>query len=147
MVCDAGTTPNNSPTSTAPAAQNATTRMSKDSVTAAGSSPGGITAGATSRIAAPTAMPSTPPIAASTRLSVTNCRATRQRPAPSAERSDSSRIRTVARASSRFATLAQQISRTKPTTPRNRIDVVRKSLPINASCSGSSLTPRPLFVV
>ena len=52
---------------------------------------------------------------------------TRRRPAPSAERIASSRVRTVARASSRLATLAQQISSTKPTTPRKSIDVRRSS--------------------
>ena len=72
---------------------------------------------------------------------------TRRRPAPSADRIASSRVRTVARARSRLATLAQQIRSTKPTTPRNSIDVSRSSLPISASCIGSSTTPRPLFVV
>ena len=47
----------------------------------------------------------------------------RRRPAPSADRTASSRVRTVARASSRLATLAQQMRSTNPTTPRNSIDV------------------------
>ena len=71
---------------------------------------------------------------------------TRRRPAPSAERIANSRVRTVARARSRLATLAQQISRTKPTTPRNSIEVNRRSRPMTASCIGSRVTPRPLFV-
>jgi hypothetical protein len=54
-------------------------------------------------------------------------------------------VRAVARASSRFATFAQQISSTKPTTPRNSIDVVFRSLPIIVSCIGSSVTLRPLL--
>ena len=56
------------------------------------------------------------------------------------------RARALARASSRFATLAQQISSTKPTTPRNSIDVSLRSLPIIVSCIGSSATPRPALV-
>ena len=52
----------------------------------------------------------------------------------------------VARASSRLATLAQQIRSTNPTTPRNSIEVSRRSLPTIESCSGSSVTPRPLLV-
>ena len=72
------------------------------------------------------AMPSAPPISESTRLSVSSWRMMRRRPAPSAERTASSRVRTVARASSRLATFAQQISSTKPTTPRNSIDVSRE---------------------
>ena len=61
----------------------------------------------------------------------------RPRRAPIADLIASSRARAVARASNRLATFAQQISRTKPTTPRNRRDVVRSSRPTSASCSGS----------
>ncbi len=71
---------------------------------------------------------------------------TRRRPAPNADRIASSLVRTVARVRSRLATLAQQMSSTNPTTPRNSIDVRRSSRPITASCNGSSVTPRPLFV-
>ena len=70
----------------------------------------------------------------------------RRRPAPSADRTASSRMRTVARASSRLATLAQQMRSTNPTTPRNSIDVSRRSLPMIESCIRSSVTPRPLLV-
>ena len=56
----------------------------------------------------PKAMPSTPPNDARTRLSVSNCATMRDLPAPSAERTASSRDRTLLRASSRLATLAQQ---------------------------------------
>ncbi len=41
----------------------------------------------------------------------------RPRPAPTAERMANSRLRLVARASSRLATLAQEISNTSPTAP------------------------------
>ena len=98
-------------------------------------------------MAAPTTAPSTPPIVESTRLSVSSCRITRRRPAPSADRIASSRVRTVARASSKLATFAQHISSTNPTTPRNSIDVKRRSLPITASCIGSIVTLRPWLVV
>ena len=121
--------PKSTPTSTAAAAQNVTTRASKATATDAGSTPAGMTAGAAARIAAPTPAPMIPPIAARTRLSVSSWRTTRPRPAPRAERIASSRPRAVARASSRLATLAQQMSSTKPTTPRNSIEVMRRSLP------------------
>ncbi len=48
-------------------------------------------------------------------LSVRNCRTSRDRRAPSARRSPISFCRAVARASRRFATLAQAMSRTSPT--------------------------------
>ena len=63
------------------------------------------------------------PNVASTRLSVSSCATMRDRPAPSAERTASSRARTLPRASSRFATLAQHSSSTNPTTPSRRRDV------------------------
>ena len=94
----------------------------------------------------PTPSPSAHPMADSTRLSVSSWRMTRRRPAPSAARMASSRVRTVARASSRLATLAQQMRSTKPTTARKSIDVSRSSRPTSASCSGSSATPRPVLV-
>ena len=122
----AGITPNTRPTTSAAAAQKAATRTSKVSATLAGSNPSGTSDGATLRMAAPIPVPSAPPITASTRLSVTSCRTMRRRPAPSAERTASSRVRTVARASSRLATLAQQMRSTNPTTPRKSIDVERQ---------------------
>ena len=50
-------------------------------------------------------------------LSTSNCRTMRQRLAPIAVRIDVSRVRRTARASSRFATLAQAIKSTKQTAP------------------------------
>ena len=58
-----------------------------------------------------------PPARDSNTLSVSNWRTMRARPAPSAERIANSRLRTVARTSSRLATLAQEISSTSPTAP------------------------------
>ena len=104
-----------------------------------------MTDGATLRIATPRATPITPPTTPRTRLSVNSCRTTRERPAPSAALVASSRRRTVARARRRLAMFAQQIRSTRPTTPRNRIDVSRSSRPTTAPCSGSIVTPRPVF--
>ena len=63
----------------------------------------------------PSASPMTPPITDSSTLSVSSCRMMRPRPAPIAARSATSRLRAVARTSSRLATLAHAISRTKAT--------------------------------
>ena len=60
--------------------------------------------------------PATAPKTASSRLSDTICRITRRRAAPMAMRMEISRCRTAARASSRFAMLAQAINSTSPTT-------------------------------
>ena len=71
----------------------------------------------TSEIPQPaSANPALPPTRERIRLSVSNCRINRARPAPSASRTPISRCRTVERASSRFATLRQAISRTNATT-------------------------------
>ena len=59
----------------------------------------------------------TVPTSESTRLSTRSCRTSRQRLAPSAALTATSRSRVLARASSRFATLAQAISSTMPTAP------------------------------
>ena len=136
VACHAGASPNSTPTRQVIATQKATTRPSMPSSMTLGSSSAGRSDGAAARIAAARAMPSTPPAAASTRLSVSNCVTIRRRPAPSAARTASSRVRTVARASTRLATFAQHRSSTKPTTPRNRIDVSRRSRPISNSRIG-----------
>jgi hypothetical protein len=57
--------------------------------------------------------PSAPPARESKRLSVSNCRTKRHRPAPSESRSAISLCRTEARASRRLATFAQAISKTR----------------------------------
>ena len=59
--------------------------------------------------------PVTPPTSASIRLSVSNWRTRRPRPAPSASRIAISFCRPVERASSRFATLAHAMRSTRPT--------------------------------
>ena len=60
----------------------------------------------------PTHNPSNPPATASTRLSVSNCEAIRQRDAPIASRTAISLRRPVERASSKFARFEQAISST-----------------------------------
>ena len=60
--------------------------------------------------------PTPPPGSASSRLSVNSCPTIRRRPAPSARRMPISFTRAAARASSRFATLAQATSNTRPET-------------------------------
>ena len=63
------------------------------------------------------ATPRAPPMEASSKLSVSSCRTTRNGEAPRAVRSAISRRRAVPRASKRFATLEQAISSTKATQP------------------------------
>ncbi len=63
--------------------------------------------------------PHAPAATLSRRLSVNICRINRQRVAPSASRTASSLRRPMARASIRFATLAQAINKTNPTAPCN----------------------------
>ena len=63
------------------------------------------------------AMPSGAEAAPSKTLSVSSWRTIRPRPAPRAARTDISRARAVARASSRLATLAQAMSSTRVTAP------------------------------
>src|ERR1035441_5102740 len=76
-------------------------------------------------------LPSNPPAMESIRLSVRNCRTMRARPAPSARRTPISFCRAVARASSRFATLAQAMTSTSATTAIS-------------TYSGSAMLPRRL---
>ena len=94
VACQAGARPNSTPTSSAAAAQNATTRRSNVSVTGAGQQP---LRNQRRRDAAESPRrrrASTPPMVDSTRLSVSSWRMMRRRPAPSAERTASSRVRT-----------------------------------------------------
>ncbi len=90
-------------------------------------------------------IPSTPPTDASARLSIRNCVNICRREAPTEARTATSLCRAAPRASSRFATLAQAISSTKPTAPSSSgkpffVSGFRKSF-----LSGSTLTPQPLF--
>ena len=84
--------------------------------------------------------PAIPATTASTTLSVRSWRTSRARPAPTAARTTISRPRAEARASSRLATLAQAMSRTKATAPSRTKSVCRVS-PTMASCRGVRRTP------
>ena len=72
-----------------------------------------------------------------TRLSVSSCRTTRNPLAPSAARTAISRWRPSARASSRFATLAQAISSRNATAP-NSSQIARRTEPTTSSVSEST---------
>ena len=88
--------------------------------------------------AVPRSRPSAPPTNDSMRLSVSSCRMMRPRPAPMAARTAISRLRVVARASSRFATFAHAMSSTKLTAPSSSQSVGR-TFATSASRSGSAL--------
>ena len=84
-----------------------------------------------------TTRPTAPPAAASTRLSVSICRTSRPRSAPSAMRILISRVRPAARTSSRLPTLAQAISSTQPTAA-SRISSAGRAAATTVSCSGTT---------
>ena len=90
----------------------------------------------------PNAAPATPPASERIMLSVNNCRMIRPRPAPIAARIAISRRRPTARASNRFATLAQAISSTKLTAPRS---TSREDRTLLTSASRMGSTPKALF--
>ena len=70
----------------------------------------------------------------------------RPRPAPSATRMPTSRVRREERARSRLATLAQAIRRTNPTAPISARKTVRILPPLKRSLNVISPTPRSLLV-
>ena len=89
--------------------------------------------------------PIPPAIRASTKLSVRSCLIRRFLPAPSAARIAISRVRAVARASSRFATFTQAISKTNPTAiimTKSAGRIVR----VIRSCSATTCAPQYLSV-
>ncbi len=133
----AGTSPNSSAVPRLSSSVNATTRPSgvKSTITASGALATSRSPATRTAHAAP-ASPSAPPIAASTRLSINSCRTSRPRLAPNASRTEISRPRVVARASSRFATFAQAMSSTSPTTPNNA------AVPPATDVRSSAFTPR-----
>ena len=95
------------------------------------SSARGTVSGTTTRAAAVPHLarisPNPPPSADSRTLSVSSWRRIRICPAPSAARTENSRWRAVARASSRLATFTQAISKTNPTAPSNTSSAGRMS--------------------
>ena len=92
-----------------------------------------------------TTNPSPPPVIASSRLSIRDCRSSRHRPAPSAARIVNSRIRPVERTSNRLLTFTQAISKTKPTAPSSS-HRVGPMPPIILALSEKILASLPLLV-
>ena len=114
----AGAKPNSTPVSSETASVNTSTRQFRLSSTSLGKMPVFLSVNATSARLPQKAKstPTAPPNAASNTLSVSSCRTSRHRPAPTASRTLISAPRKAARASSRFATLAHAISSTSATT-------------------------------
>ncbi len=104
------------PVPTETASVNPSTRQSRSSVVTPLSC-SGIKFLSTLKLQLASTSPSAPPASDSIKFSVSNWRMMRPRPAPRAVRTAISRLRPVARASSRFAMLAQAISSTHPTAP------------------------------
>ena len=97
-----------------------------------------------SRPAAASAKPRAPPKSASSVLSVSSWRTSRPRPAPSAARIASSRLRRSMRDSIRLATLAQAISSTQPTAPSSTSSVGRaRSVSSSPSPTTPAVKPEP----
>ena len=89
--------------------------------------------------------PSPPPSPARSSASVSSCRNSRVRPAPSAPRIAISRALAEARASSRLATLAQTISSTTATTAINSMSG-GNSWSASICCIGVTRSPTPVLV-
>ncbi len=123
---------------------NASARASTATSASRGMSIGGNRTNSATPIAAnptPTAAPSD----ARSRLSVSSCLTRRDRLAPIAARSATSRSRTVARASRRFATLMQATRSSRPTAPSSAMSATRKN-PATSCESGTAKTVQPLLV-
>ena len=86
-------------------------------------------------------MPQAPPASDSSRFSVTSCFTSRPRLAPAAARRASSFCLPMPATSSRLATLAQPMSRTKPTVPTRNVSI-RSVPPNSASRIGTTRAPR-----
>ncbi len=87
--------------------------------------------------------PSAPPATDNTIVSAKRCRTMAPRPAPNAVLMAISFRRDKVLASTRLATLAQAISRTKTTAPNNTSSAGRMS-PTNCSRNGTTVAPHPL---
>ena len=113
--CSAGTNPNRTPVNTDTASAKSKIRTSGAADRGSGASPAGIVLNSSRSLHTATASPKATPTNDSNRLSTINCRISRNRPAPSANRTAISLCRPVARAISRLATFAHAISSTSPT--------------------------------
>ena len=139
----AGRTPNRRPVRTDTPSVNRSTRASTTIGRKRGTSAGMESCRRSTPHSASRA-PKTPPARDSMTLSVRSCRRRRARPAPNEARIAISFCRAAARDSSRLATLAQAMSRTKATAPRRISRAVRTS-PTISSWSGMRVIPMPVF--
>ena len=131
-VWSAGTAPINSPVATEMPNVKAITTASMRMSAARGMLGTIATSDRTLQYAMP--RPRMLPASDSMTLSVRSCLMSTQRSAPNAVRIATSFCRDVTRARSRLATLAQAISRTKPTAPR-RTSSAGRMLPVDSSSS------------
>ena len=114
-VASAGAVPNSRPVRMETSAVKPSTR--KSVVTPRGMVPGASEARISRRPTHPSPTPRVPPAVERSTLSVSNCRITRTRPAPRADRTATSVRRAGPRASCRPATFAHAINSTKATAP------------------------------
>ena len=145
-ICSAGARPKMIPVSTQSPARNRKTRVSIVNRIQYGLPTSWV---ARSNIRTPmieSARPRTPPSNPRSTASTSSWRTMRQRDAPSARRTAISRARCAARESSRLATFAQAISRTKPTAPINVRNMIRMGPPLKRSLMAITSTPMSLFV-
>ena len=139
-ACHAGTRPKTRPVTIETPSVKASVQPSTAMSAARGRSGGAIAATARTPNAA-RARPTTLLRPASSRLSASSWRTIWNRVAPSARRTAISDCRVAARASSMCATLAQAISRTKPTATSST-DRPSRVWPTTRSFSGTTCTPR-----
>ena len=140
------------PVTSASPAVNARTRGSSDSaLLSMGKGSGSSDATSALSVHDASARPAMPPPIDSSRLSVSSCRISRDRFAPSASLIATSRRRFVARDSIRLAMFAHAISRTMPTTIIRTVESCTRTLApwplgLSRACSsGTAVALRPLF--
>ncbi len=139
----AGRTPKNSVVRSVTPSAKTSTMPSSCTAASRGMSDGAEASRTLSRRAA-SPMPSAAPRRATSELSVTSCRTSRPRPAPSAVRTASSPWRDTPRTRARFATFAQAMSRTNATHPSST-ESGRVRSPVIHSCIGMTSARRPVF--
>ena len=136
--CKAGARPKRSPALIERRNATPSTRASRCTSVRRGKS-AGINASSDSRASISTTIAAAPPRNDNTTLSVSSCRISRAREAPSAWRIASSRSRPEERASSRLAIFTQAINSTNPTAASSTTSVGRTLL-VKFSCTGSNRT-------
>ena len=94
-----------------------------------------------------TSNPRRPPIELRARLSITICAINSERLAPRALPIARCFCRAIARVNTRFARLAQAISRINPTADNRTSRLRRRSLPTSSTYTGKIFTPKPALRV